>query len=215
MSSDCYSLGRSSPALTEVTFHPHSPHCCSFTAVVRDGYDGRGVSFSQVARLIKSIGHVGKIDDFSIKPMEQHSFLLTGFSRHNSSRPSFSGAALSTIAEPGRDYVDTTRTRPQEGRAINARALALRSSELSSSDEDGSHLNDSDPNLSSDDEGSSTEDEPHPSTRMNIPWEKLDEQRLLAWKKEGKPWDWIFKKFPGRTQAAIRTRWTMLRPRGE
>ena len=31
----------------------------------------------------------------------------------------------------------------------------------------------------------------------------------------GKPWDWIFKKFPGRTHPAIRTRWSMVRPRSE
>jgi hypothetical protein len=43
----------------------------------------------------------------------------------------------------------------------------------------------------------------------------VDEQRLVAWKKEGKPWDWIFKKFPGRTHPAIRTRWSMVRPRSE
>ncbi len=68
------------PTLTEVTFRPHSLHCCSFTAVIRDSCDGRGVSFSQVARLIESIGYVGKVDDFTIKLIEQHSFLLTGFS---------------------------------------------------------------------------------------------------------------------------------------
>jgi hypothetical protein len=53
--------------LIEVTFRPHSPHCCSFTAVIRDGRGGRGVSFGQLARLIKSIGHIGKIDDFTNK----------------------------------------------------------------------------------------------------------------------------------------------------
>lgn len=53
------------------------------------------------------------------------------------------------------------------------------------------------------------------SVRMNIPWDPLDEQRLVAWKKEGKPWDWTFKKFPGRTHPAIRTRWSMVRPRSE
>jgi len=84
MSPDCCNLDRLSeatlPTLTEVTFRPHSPHCCSFTAVVRDGCAERGVSFSQVVRLIVSIGHVGKIDDFTIKPVGQNSFLLTGFS---------------------------------------------------------------------------------------------------------------------------------------
>jgi hypothetical protein len=74
MSPDCCNLDRSSraalPTLTEVTFRPYSPHCCSFTAVIRDGGAERGVSFGQVARLIASIGHIGKIADFSIKPME-------------------------------------------------------------------------------------------------------------------------------------------------
>ena len=36
---------------------------------------------------------------------------------------------------------------------------------------------------------------------------------MLAYKKEDKPWDWIFGKFPGRTQLAVRTRWNMIRPK--
>ncbi|PQE05106.1 hypothetical protein CJF31_00006090 [Rutstroemia sp. NJR-2017a BVV2] len=50
------------PMLTEVTFRPYSQHCCSFTAVIRKGYDRREVSFSQVAQLIETIGHIGKVD---------------------------------------------------------------------------------------------------------------------------------------------------------
>ncbi|KAG9227979.1 hypothetical protein BJ875DRAFT_289885 [Amylocarpus encephaloides] len=193
------SLGRSSratpPTLTEITFRPHSAHCYSFTAVVRDGCDGRGVSLAQVVRLIASTGHVGKIDDFTIKPIEQHSYLLSGFSWHASSRLSSSGTALSTTAEAGRDHVDATCTGPQHGRAVDARALASRRCELSSSNDDGG-LSDSDPNVSSDDDGYSSE-------------------RLVAWKEEGKPWDWIFKKFLVRTHPAIRTRWSMVRPRSD
>jgi hypothetical protein len=48
---------------------------------------------------------------------------------------------------------------------------------------------------------------------MNIPWEAVDEQRLLAYKKEDKSWDWIFKEFPDRTPAAVRTPWTMIQRR--
>jgi hypothetical protein len=201
ISPDCYNLCRSSratlpmlPTLTEVTFRPHSPYCCSFTAVIRDGSAERGVSFSQVVRLIASIGHVGKIDDFTIKPVEQHSFLLTGFSRHTSSRSSFGGTALSTAAEAGRDHVD-------------AGALASRRS---------TPLSDSDSESSSDDDGCSSEAEQgRASTSKQSRWSALDEQRLLAWKKEDKSWDWIFGKFPGRTPAAVRTRWNMVRPRGD
>ena len=85
------------PTLTEATFRPLSPHCCSFTAVIWDGCDRQGVSFGQLARLIENIGYIGKIDDFTIKPRQQHSFFLTGFSRHTSSLPLFGGATLSTL----------------------------------------------------------------------------------------------------------------------
>ncbi|KAI9769831.1 MAG: hypothetical protein M1840_003825 [Geoglossum simile] len=200
------------PTLTKVTFRPHSLYCCSFTAVIRDGCDRRGVSFGQLAQLIESIGYVGKIDDFTIKPIEHHSFLLTGFSRYTSSQPSFGGATLST-AEAGRNHVDATHTRPQNGRAVDARALASRRSEPLSSDDDGG-LSDSDPESSSGDDGCLSEAEQgHSSMSKRSRWSDLDEQRLLAYKKEGKSWDWIFGKFPSRTGPAIRTRWNMVRPR--
>ena len=221
MSLDDSSLSRSSkatpPTLTEITFRPHSAHCYSFTALVHNGYDGRGVSLAQVVRLIASTGHVGKIDDFTIKPIEQHSYLLSGFSWYASSRLSSSGTVLSTTVEAGRDYVDTTRTGPQyDNRAVDSRTVASRRCGPSSSNDDGGS-SDSDPDVSSDDDGCSSEAEKQSglSARMNIPWDPVDEQRLVAWKKEGKPWDWIFKKFPGRTHPAIRTRWSMVRPRSE
>jgi len=76
-------------------------------------------------------------------------------------------------------------------------------------------LSDSDPDLSSDGDAYSGKKMQGSSTRMNIPWDPIDEQRLLVYRKEGKSWDWIFRKFPGRTRPAIRTRWNMIRPRGE
>lgn len=218
MSPDHRSLDRSTlPTLTEVTFRPHSQHCYSFTAVIREGYNGRGVSFSQVAQLIESIGHIGKIDDFTIKPLEQHSFLLTGFSRHTPSRLSPSGTDISTAAGAGRKYVNATRTRPRHGRAIQAGALASQGSEPASSDSDESGLSSSDPDVSSDDDGCSSEAEKQGSfsIRMNTRWDPVDEQRLIAWKKEGKTWDWIFEKFSGRTRSAVRQRWSIVRPRSK
>jgi hypothetical protein len=162
-----------------------------------------------LARLIASTGHVGKIDDFTIKPIEQHSYLLSGFSRHTSS---------SITAEAGRDHVDATRTRPQDGKAVGAGAFKSRRSEPSSSDDDESGLSDSDPELGSDGDGDgcSSEDELGRSgTRMNVTWDPIDEQRLLAYKKEGKSWKWIFRQFPGRTQPAVRTRLNIVQARGE
>ena len=106
-------------------------------------------------------------------------------------------------------------TRLQHGRAVDGGAIASRGSEPSNIDDDGG-LSDSDPDSSSYDDGCSSEDEQRcPSTRKHSPWSTLDEQRLLAYKKEGKSWRWIFRKFPTRTPAAVRTRWTMVQARVE
>ncbi|KAI9768925.1 MAG: hypothetical protein M1840_004521 [Geoglossum simile] len=212
MLSDCYNLGRSPRdvllTLVEVTFRPHSPHYCSFTAVVQDSCDGRGVSFSQFARLVENIGHIGKIDDFLIKPLEQHSFLLNGFSCYIASRLLSSGMTVSTVVETSPIRRDATHILLQHGKAVDVEAFTLHGDEPSSSDDD------SDLSPSSDNGRYSSEDElGHSRMSKHSRWSDLDEQRLLAYKKEGKSWDWIFGRFPGRTQPAIRTRWNMVRPR--
>jgi len=69
---------------------------------------------------------------------------------------------------------------------VDAEALASQGSRPSSSDDDGG-LSDSDPDLSSDDGECSSEDEQeHSSTSKHSRWSGLDEQRLLAYEKEGK-----------------------------
>jgi hypothetical protein len=130
---------------------------------------------------------VGKINDFIIKPLEQNSFLVTGFSRHTPFRLSSGGTSVSIAAEACRSHKNATRTRPKHVRATYAQALAPQRSEPSSSDDDGG-LSDSDPDLSSDDDGCSSEDEQGLSTGVNDRWDPVDEQRLLAWRKEGKSW---------------------------
>ena len=49
--------------------------------------------------------------------------------------------------------------------------------------------------------------------RSNRRWDPLEEQRLLAWRREKKSWKWIFNQFPDRSEGAIRVRWhTKSRP---
>jgi hypothetical protein len=88
-------------------------------------------------------------------------------------------------------------TRPKHVKATHAQALASQRSEPSSSDNDGS-LKNGDPHVSSDDNGCPSEDEQCLSKRLNDRWDPVDEQRLLAWRKESKSWKWIFRKFKGR-----------------
>jgi hypothetical protein len=98
---------------------------------------------------------------------------------------------VSTAAEAGRSHKDATRTRPKHVKATHSQALASQRREPLSSDDDGG-LSDSDPDLSSDDDGYSSEDKQGLSTGVNDRWDPVDEQRLLAWKKKGKSWKWIF-----------------------
>ena len=211
MPSDCSDLDGSFrsilPTLIEVTFRPQSLYCCSFIAVIRDGSDRRGVSFSQVARLIESTSHVGKIDDFTIKPIKQHSFLVTGSSRHAPSRLLSSRTTVTAAAEASPILNDTPSTILQHGRVVDAKTVTQQESESASSDDDCG--------LSDDDGYSSKDEQKCSSTSKHSRWSDLDEQRLLAYKKEGKSWEWIFGKFPSRTRPAIRTRWNMIRPRGD
>jgi hypothetical protein len=67
---------------------------------------------------------------------------------------------------------------------MHAQALISQGSEPSSSD-NGS-LSDSDPNLSSDNNRCLSKDNQGLSIGVNILWDPIDKQRLLAWKKEGK-----------------------------
>jgi hypothetical protein len=83
--------------------------------------------------------------------IKQYLHLLSSFSRHISSRPSFSSTTLSTTTEADRDHINVTCTWPKEGRAINTGALISRGSKPLSGDND-SGLSDSDPDLSSNDE---------------------------------------------------------------
>jgi hypothetical protein len=170
------------------------------------------VSFNQLAQLIKSIGYVGKLDDFTIKPLQQESFLLTGVGQHTSSRLSPSETmTLPPHVKPHTPSYDEARTRLRHGRAGQ---VTTRGSTRAISDDHS--LSDSDLNPRSDDDGCCSEDEQHrSSTRKHIPWDEIDEQRLRVYKEEGKAWKWIFKKFPTRTEPVIRTRWTIIQQRAE
>jgi len=78
-----------------------------------------------------------------------------------------------------------------------------------SSSDDNNDSSDGDPDFSSDNGDSSEAEQGRSSMSKQSRWSYLDEQRLVAYKKEGKSWSWTFRKFPSRTQPAIRTRWSM------
>jgi hypothetical protein len=142
---------------------------------------------------------------------------LIGLSRFVPSRLSTSARTKGTPPKIGYIHGGAGNVRHRYGKAIDAGAIISLGSELSSSGDDSDSSNsDPDPDPSSNDDSCSNEaDHGRSSTNKQSRWSSLDEQRLLAYKKEGKSWDWIFGKFPGRTRPAVRTRRNMIRPRGE
>jgi hypothetical protein len=147
---------------------------------------------------------VGKINDFTIKPIEQHSYFLSGFSRHT---------LLTNTIESGYDNTNATRTPLQDSKTVNAIVFISQGSKLSSSDNDKSGLSDRHSDLSSEDNEclSKVEQQGSSSTKIKVRWDPLDEQRLVAWKKEGMFWDLIYKRFPHRTPSAICARWNKVK----
>jgi hypothetical protein len=48
-------------------------------------------------------------------------------------------------------------------------------------------------------------------TRKNRKWSQLERERLRTYIKDKMEWKWIFKQFPGRTDAAVRTQVSLLK----
>jgi hypothetical protein len=131
------------------------------------------MSFSQLAQLIEGIGYVGKLDDFTIKPLQQESLLLTGVCHHPISQLSPGRTlTLPRHASARTPSNDAARTRLWYGRA--GLAVSPRLSTAGISDDDS--LSDGDPETSSDDDGRRSEDERHrPCARKNTRWDEIDE----------------------------------------
>lgn len=124
--------------------------------VISEGCDRRGVPFSQGAQLIKSIGHIGKINDFTIKQLQLYSLLLTGSSQHTLSWLS-NRTILSTATEADPILDNTPSTILQQSKAVDTRIVIQQGIEPASGD-NGSGLSNRDPDLSNDNGGFSSDD---------------------------------------------------------
>lgn len=177
--SDSLSFSRPSgdklPVLSEITFRPHSHEHCSFTAVVRTDRDGGEFSFGQLTRLIEDIGHVGKIDGMTVKPLSQGVFLLTGFSQHTSSRPLRNRQTMWTTPEASRICRDVASVRTKHGRGALVGSTASKKMEQLRSGDCGGPI-DGDHNSGGDDDRDTSEAEQgHSRVRNHGAWLALDE----------------------------------------
>ena len=202
----------------EIILRPASAEVLFLVATIRTTGDTLQLSCLEPAELLEStLGHTWKVDGLTLKPFAPAgSWQVFGcLHRRNAdgdgSRPAAQREA--TLACSGWD--------------LRKRARALRSSLVVAPDIDKDAGVDDDGVLNvhsrrdrrgngngsgigdggSDNGDYGYDDEDYePPARMNRRWDPLDEKHLLAWRKENKPWQWIFDQFPDRTEGAVRLR---------
>ncbi|KAJ9641104.1 hypothetical protein H2199_005772 [Coniosporium tulheliwenetii] len=189
--------GLAQQSLSNVTIHPlPSSNVAFVTAIIRDARDIATLLAAPSVMVLQ--GPLRKLNDVNVKSLPSNLWLLTGII-HNPS----DGANLSSthIAKANHAHRDG------EERTTRLEVLARHDDERSS--EDSEHSTDSDlseDDLSYDNERSDDAEE-HQSSRKHVRWSPVDDERLIRLKNEGKDWKCIFKQFPGRSQASVRSRW--------
>jgi len=202
-------------------------------ATIQTAGDVLQLSSNEPAKLMEStLGYAGKVEDITIKPLAPTGcWQVTGFLRlHNfyddsptsiaSRKPTPAGGAFRCDLQ--------SRARALYNRAVNDREVAnttdaeeggYRRLYDGGCGDGGSDQDDDDDNEDDDDNNDDDYDELGyeasgtgcATGRTNRRWDPLEEQRLLAWKKEEKSWEWICNRFPDRSEGAVRLRWQILR----
>ncbi|KAF1808000.1 hypothetical protein P152DRAFT_259197 [Eremomyces bilateralis CBS 781.70] len=177
--------------VTDISLRP-TPGDTFLAATVKADGDIGVISYSKLLTLIENILGVPKIQDITLKPLAAGQWLLTGFIRNH-----YLNAGVTTQHEvtsnPRRDTTEATVPMAN-----------------TSDSEDDCSVGRSDSTVSDDEAGDEKYIDQGIDGGTRRRWEPLEEQRLLAYKAEGKPWPWIFRKFPDRTPGAVRVRWHML-----
>jgi len=159
------------------------------------------ISYRNLEELIEDVlGDTIKLEDISLKLLAstQHlTWLLTSsiYTRRNMSRLSIQPRAVSIPVSPVSDL--SRRAKALLENVVNSKEIA--------------NATDSEGDQSSDDEDRyiSDPDQNHKSVkkRRNRAWESLEEQRVLAWRKEGLSWEEMANKLVGRSKGAVYLRW--------
>ncbi|KAF1808819.1 hypothetical protein P152DRAFT_204751 [Eremomyces bilateralis CBS 781.70] len=186
-----FAMARST--VVDISLRP-TPGDTFLAATMKVDGDMQAISCGTLLKLIENIlGNTAKIHDMTLKPLTAGQWLLTGFLRSR-----YINAGVTTRHEftpnPRRDTTAAT-TIPMANPVDSEDDSSVGRSDSSISDDDVS-------NEKYIDQGMDGE------TRRR--WAPLEEQRLLAYRADGKPWPWIFRKFPNRTPGAVRVRLHML-----
>ena len=212
---------------------PTQRHEMFLAVTIQTAGDVLQMSTSEPAKLIESaLGHAGKVEDVAIKPLGQAgTWQVSGRLRLRNGCGG-SGPISAASREPAPADGDASWDLRKRARALCEGAVHGAEVACTTGVEEGilsdayRRLRDdrrgdgrrcsgggSDGDGEDDDYDDGGASEVFEAGRRNRRWDPLDEQRLLAWRKENMPWEWIFRQFPGRTEGAVRVRWHLLQQR--
>lgn len=184
--------------MIEITICPVSMRVSSLSATIQTTGDAAAFSHSEPATLLSEVlGPVGKIEGVTLKPMSSSGLrMMTGFRRMDVCDTPCLVASSETRPAPADDMCYTGSL---EQRALCSSAANAKASETTVEEEVEQEESVSDGGFGASDDGDGAGHAVHRGTRRFLrartrrPWKELDEQRLLAWKRENKSWGWIFR----------------------
>jgi len=205
---DGMSVQHASLQVDEIILRPASAGALFLVATIRTTDDTLQLACLEPAELLEStLGHMGKVDSITVKPSTPGSWHVIGVLRPLHPREAYIDNSRSTV---GRGAIRAPST-------LRDRARALYTADtINASTDDAIHCNRYNGIGSEGSEGNEGGDDHYDDENYELPvrasrrWDPLEEKRLQAWRKENRPWDWIFDQFPDRTEAAVRVRWYML-----
>ncbi|KAF2431956.1 hypothetical protein EJ08DRAFT_659634 [Tothia fuscella] len=201
----------------DITLRPVSTGVSFLAATIQAAGDSVAFSHSEPATLLSEVlGQGGMIEGVTLKTMPSSGlWMLTGFRRVDVCDPS--GPVASTETRPApTDEMCPSDSLEQRAWALCSLAANAKGGETMVEEEVEQEEGVSDGGFGARDDDDCAGHAVHRGARRSSraqtrrPWKELDEQRLLAWKRENKPWKWIFSQFPDRTKGAIRVRVHML-----
>jgi hypothetical protein len=161
------------------------------------------LSQSNILTLKQVLGNEGELEDLLLQPLNNSRgtrWLLTCF-YHSPAQPNKIPMApkQASLGSSLQKRAQALLDRQYDDKAIEMAntATSEKNEGLDADDDSGAD--------GSDDENIGRQ------TRRNRKWSDLERERLRAYVNEGMEWKWIFKQFPGRTDAAVRTQVSLLR----
>ncbi|KAF1972135.1 hypothetical protein BU23DRAFT_166499 [Bimuria novae-zelandiae CBS 107.79] len=177
--------------ISDLSFHSLSVDMSYLTAIIR-ARNGLGVlPTGQAVTLLKNIvGNLLKLENITIKPLTSDTWFLAGFvdlltDPAGCGRSQPLRALLNTVSERNRGW--------HRNDVNNDDDETLYKSLEKTDDSEEEYLSD-------------IADKP-PSSKTYSRWSEDDDDRLRGFKKEGRPWAWIYKQFPERSPGAVQVHW--------